>query len=137
MTLEELIKLNEKRNKGKAAPSEHDLQVSCVTWFRYQYPKLVIMAIPNGGYRTATTARIMKAEGQLAGVPDLFVPVPAGEHHGLWLEMKNGKAGRLSPAQKEMHAYLQAQGYAVEVVRDAVQFRAVVSTYLQGTRTHA
>jgi hypothetical protein len=137
MTLEDYIKLDQKRNKGKSAASEHDLQVQCVTWFRWQYPRLVIMAIPNGGYRTATTARLMKAEGQLAGVPDLFVPVPAGEYHGLWIEMKNGKAGRLSPAQKTMHEYLRAQGYAVEVVRDGVHFRSVVTNYIQGTRTPA
>ena len=134
MTPAQLNQLLAKKNGGKAAPSEHDLQVSCVTWFRFMYPKHIIMAIPNGGYRTATTARIMKAEGQLAGVPDLFVPVPAGGFHGLWIEMKNGKAGRLSEAQKYMHDNLRANGYAVEVVRDAVQFRSVVTNYLQNSR---
>ena len=132
MTPAQLNQLLSRKNGGKAAPSEHDLQVSCVTWFRFMYPKFIIMAIPNGGYRTATTARIMKAEGQLAGVPDLFVPVPAGGFHGLWIEMKNGKAGRLSEAQKYMHDSLRAQGYAVEVVRDAIQFRTVVGEYLKG-----
>ena len=131
MTIEELHKLWEKQNHGKAAPTEHDLQVECVRWFRYQYPREIIMAIPNGGYRTAKTAAIMKAEGQLAGVPDLFVPRANAQYHGLWIEMKNGKAGRLSDAQKAIHETLRQHGYQVEVCRDSLQFRQIVNDYMK------
>ena len=131
MTLEELKKEWEKKNGGKFAPSEHALQVSCVRWFRYQYPKEIIMAIPNGGYRAAKTAAIMKAEGQMAGIPDLFIAAARGDKHGLWIEMKNGKAGRLSPVQKEIHKKLEDQGYQVEVIRDDIAFRDTVNKYLK------
>lgn len=131
MTLDELKKIWEKKNGGKFAPSEHDLQVSCVRWFRYQFPNEIIMAIPNGGYRTAKTAAIMKAEGQMAGIPDLFIAAARGGKHGLWIEMKNGKAGRLSPIQKEVHERLQNQGYQVEVVRNDIAFRDIVTKYIK------
>lgn len=131
MTIIEYNKLVAKQNRGKVAPSEHDLQVACVRWFRLQYPHEIIMAIPNGGYRTAKTAALMKAEGQLAGVPDLFVPTARGGYYGLWIEMKNGKAGRLSDLQKQMHETLRSHGYQVEVCRDEVQFRDIISKYLQ------
>ena len=130
MTIEEYNKLIAHKYGGKSARSEHDLQVQCVEWFRRTHPREIIMAIPNGGYRTPKTAAFMKAEGQLAGVPDLFIPIARGGFHGLWIEMKNGKAGRLSENQKIMHERLQQYGYAVEVCRDAIHFRDIVSKYL-------
>lgn len=130
MTIAEMQILVQKRNGGKVAESEHALQVECVRWFRYTYPNEIIMAIPNGGYRTRTTAAMMKAEGQLAGVPDLFIAAPRGTYAGLWVEMKNGKAGRLSDSQKSMHERLQDKGYKVEVCRSGVEFRQIVQKYL-------
>ena len=130
MTIAEMQILCQRKNKGKVASSEHILQVECVRWFRYSYPKEIIMAIPNGGYRTRTTAALMKAEGQLAGIPDLFIAAKRGEYGGLWIEMKNGKAGRLSERQKLMHKVLQDKGYKVDVCRDSVQFRSIVQKYL-------
>ena len=49
---------------------ESTLQVSCVRYFRYQYPqyKKLLFSIPNGGKRGVVTASIMKQEGALAGV---------------------------------------------------------------------
>lgn len=130
MTIAEMQILCQRKNKGKVASSEHILQVECVRWFRYSYPQEIIMAIPNGGYRTRTTAAIMKEEGQLAGIPDLFVALPRGKYAGLWIEMKNGKAGRLSDCQKAMHTSLQDKGYKVEVCRDSIQFRKIVQNYM-------
>lgn len=130
MTIAQMQAICAKKNKGKVANTEHELQVQCVQWFRWVYPKEIIMAIPNGGYRTKTTASIMKAEGQLAGVPDLFVPAARGDYHGLWIEMKNGKAGHLSDAQKAMHQKLTEKGYKVVTCRDSITFRDEVSKYL-------
>ena len=48
--------------------AESRLQQACVRWVRYQYPDLVVYAIPNGGKRNAVTGAILKAEGVLAGV---------------------------------------------------------------------
>lgn len=88
------------------------------------------MAIPNGGYRTATTARKMRAEGVQAGVPDLFLALPRKGQHGLWIEMKNGKAGRVSELQNEMIARLQAEGYACVVCRTQEEFIKTIMNYM-------
>lgn len=132
MTIDEFNTLEKKRNRGKYASSEHNLQVGCVNWFRLvykQYAKL-LMAIPNGGYRTRTTAKLMRAEGQLAGVPDLFLAVAKNGYHGLWIEMKNGKAGRLSEKQSEMIARLANEGYACAVCYDKDEFINTIHKYL-------
>ena len=131
MTLQELIALNEKKNGGKAAPSEHALQVACVRWFRYAYPwpRYLIFSIPNGGYRTETTARAMKAEGQKPGIPDLCIPMARKGYHGLYIELKNGKAGQLSKYQKEKIEFLTREGYLVVVCRNLIEFQKIVQNY--------
>jgi hypothetical protein len=81
-----------------------------VQWFRTKWPRVVIFAIPNGGKRNITTAKNLKREGVVPGVPDLFIPA-----WGLWIEMKRQKGGRLSPDQDEMIAYLDSIGHRVIV----------------------
>lgn len=109
---------------------EHRLQTECIRWFRLQYPKRIIFAIPNGGQRNAVVAAKMKAEGVLAGVPDLFIPHPFGQWHGLFVEMKNGKSGRVSDRQSEVMEALTSEGYLCRVCRSFDDFYTVVSGYM-------
>jgi hypothetical protein len=81
-------------------------------------------AIPNGGSRgdSAQSRAIrggqLKAEGVRQGVADLFLPVPCGQWHGLYIEMKapskrakrSGKGG-LSAEQVEFASYASSVGY--------------------------
>ena len=90
--------------------SEHDEQVGFVIWFRSRFPGVLILAVPNGGKRHPATARKLKAEGVVPGVPDLFVP-----EWSLWVEMKRAKGGRLSPDQRQVIAYLESIGHSVIV----------------------
>ena len=132
MTLEDYIKLDQKRNRGKSAASEHDLQVSCVNWFRYTHPKYarLLMAIPNGGQRNSIVAAKLKAEGVVSGVPDMFLAIAKHDKHGLWIEMKNGKAGRLSDHQKVMIKKLEEEGYLCIVCHNIDEFVDVIEKYL-------
>lgn len=129
MTIEELHKLWDKKNKGKAAPSEHDLQVACLRWLRYAHPGIFYYAIPNGGYRTITTAKAMRAEGQRPGVPDLHFPIGRGEYLSLYIEMKNGKAGQLSEAQKEVHEILRRERNKVAICLNLEEFQEEINKY--------
>lgn len=88
--------------------SEHMEQVQLVSWFRKTYTGVLIFSIPNGGQRNAVTASFLKAEGVVAGIPDLYIP-----QHNLWIEMKKAKGGRVSVAQKEKIAYLESIGHKV------------------------
>lgn len=132
MSIDEYNKLLERVNRGKSAASEHDLQVQCVNWFRLMYPQYaqLLFSIPNGGYRSKTTARYMKAEGQLAGVPDLLLAIPMHKSHGLWIEMKNGKAGRVSDRQTEMMKILLDQGYECRIARSLTDFEYIINDYI-------
>lgn len=65
---------------------ESELQRSCVKWFRYKYSNLkpLLFAVPNGGFRNVREARIMKAEGVVAGVSDLILLLPRQGFHALY-----------------------------------------------------
>ncbi len=132
MTIAEFHKLQSKSSRGKAAASEHDLQVGCVNVFRMLYPEYdhLLMAIPNGGFRTQKTAVLMKREGVVSGVPDMFLAVPRKGYPGLWIEMTNGKAGRVSDNQKEMMSRLTEQGYKCVACRTLDEFVKTLQDYL-------
>lgn len=75
---------------------------------------MLIFAIPNGDHRAITTAKRLKAEGVVAGVPDLFIP-----QWDLWIEMKRREGGRLSEDQLRIIAHLQLVGHHVIVGKGA------------------
>lgn len=110
-------------------PTEHRIQSSffqMVEMYANQDSRFEdIFAIPNGGKRDAVTGAIMKREGVKAGVLDVFVQVPSGAFHGLWIEFKR-KGGRMSEKQKKFAARATRRGYPVIIANDAEDaFRAV------------
>ena len=109
---------------------EHILQVACVNYFRLRYPKGLIYAIPNGGQRNVIVASKLKAEGVLSGVPDLHIATAKKGFHGLYIELKNGKAGKVSDNQKTIMEKLQSEGYRCEVCRSFDEFKNVVNDYM-------
>lgn len=110
--------------------SESKLQSTCVKWFRLQYPHITLFAIPNGGNRDAVTGAIMKREGVLAGVADLFIMVPSGGYHGLFIEMKT-PTGKLQESQKVFAEQAFRNRYLYMVIRSVDDFMAVVKAYLE------
>lgn len=110
---------------------EHLLQSACVRYFRYRYPRLALclIAVPNGGRRDAVTGAKLKAEGVVAGVSDLLLLVPSGNHHGLCIEMKTPK-GRQSEAQRRWQQAVEEMGYKYALVRSTAQFMQEVDRYL-------
>ena len=124
--------------RRRQAHPEHDEQVRLVQWARAHQDRhealRLFHAIPNGGYRSKRTAALMKAEGALAGVPDLSLPCPRfgadGQiEHGLYIEMKSPK-GRLSENQKAVIALLRKGGYRVVVCYSAAEAVTEIAQYL-------
>ena len=72
----------------------------------------------------------LKAEGVLSGVPDLHIPIAKKGFHGLYIELKNGKIGKVSDNQKTIMEKLQSEGYQCEVCRSFDEFRNVVDYYM-------
>ena len=109
---------------------ESRLQQSCVKWFRLQYPQYarLLFSVPNGAVMSPVTARIMKAEGIVAGVSDLILLVPSGNYHALCIEMKT-ETGRQSKEQKEWQEAVEAQGYRYSLCRSFDEFYELMENY--------
>lgn len=111
---------------------ESRIQMHCVQWFRTQYPDLWmnLFAVPNGGARGAITAKILKAEGVVAGVSDLILLVPNREHPGLCIEMKYGD-NRQTKTQKMFQIAVTRYQYKYVVCKSLEQFIDEINTYLR------
>lgn len=119
--------------------SESVEQKALFQWWAYAHrgfnlPEKALFAIPNGGARTAQTGARLKAEGVRAGVPDVFLAVPSGDAHGLFLELKRAKGGRTSRAQTETMKIFDLLGYRCVVARGAREAIDCVTEYLEGRR---
>lgn len=125
--------------------TEHQHQVALFQWAAMnekKYPELALMfAVPNAARRSPRQGAWMKAEGLMAGVPDICLPVSRGKYHGLYIEMKKPnitKTGKVSMAKKTTsnqdgwHEKLREHGNRVEVCYGADAAINVIEKYLAG-----
>lgn len=117
-------------------PEEEAEQTCLFRWAAYSlgaHPELKLLhAIPNGGKRSKSEAARMKAAGVKAGVPDMFLPVARGGSHGLYIELKRIKGGRVSAEQLAWMEELTREGYTCAVCHGWEEARKVIQTYLKG-----
>ena len=118
--------------------SEFDEQVAVVTWFRMQYPEHCMRLIASGnGLHIAGTAihkaikwRKFRDSGGVAGVADLFLAIPAGRYHGLWVEMKYGK-NTVTDEQNHFLSDMADAGYAIVICYSAQSAIDAIKIYLK------
>lgn len=67
-------------------------------------------SIPNEGKRSHWVARILKVMGLRKGASDLFIFVPRGKYHGMYLELK-AKNRKPTKEQLEFLKDAETQGY--------------------------
>lgn len=126
--------------------SEDSHQISLFMWAanpanREKWPELeLLFAIPNGGSRHKAEASKLRAMGVKRGVPDTLLPVPRGQWHGLFIELKRpaiktvGKkkrAGFVRPQQTEWLDKLRHQGYGCKVCIGWEDARDTIIAYLE------
>lgn len=123
-----------KPKDARLLPTEGTEQATLFSWAKmvsHKRPELrLLYHIPNGGHRSKSEAARFKAEGVKPGVPDLCLPVARGPYHGLYIELKRQKGGKVSDAQKEWIAALTTQGYLAEVCYGWKDAAALIEDYL-------
>ena len=102
----EKVKVTRAQKQASVIPSEHEEQKNFVKWFRAGYPKVLIFAVPNAGQRDHNAASWMRAEGLVAGIPDLIVPAWT-----LGIEFKRIKGSTISEEQYWMESYFKGIGW--------------------------
>jgi hypothetical protein len=119
--------------------TETQHQITLMTWAKKislaahgSRPELgLLFHIPNGGGRSKREAGILKAMGVRAGVSDLFLPVPAGTKHGLWLELK-AIGGAISTEQRVWLGEMKKNGYSAFLCVGWEEARDRIVEYLGG-----
>ena len=119
-------------------PLEYDEQKEVISWFdsTYRQYKALLFAIPNGSFlagdarmRTIQASKLKRA-GQRNGVPDLMLPIPSHDYHGLFIEMKRIKGGVISMEQKRWIESLNNNGYLAVVCNGADEAKTLINQYL-------
>lgn len=126
---------------------ESKLQQQCVAWFRAQYPHYAMLLThpANEGNGNRVSGAIHKAEGTVAGVPDLILFMSAEyrrevgsgaqymalvyHYHAFGIEFKTQK-GRQSQQQKDFQQMFDTAGYKYVIVRSFDEFKNVVEDYM-------
>lgn len=115
---------------GAAAVTEHDEQAALFDWKLWQQnimPELRLLhAIPNGQYRPGQRPE----PGLEAGVPDISLPVPRGDYHGFYGELKV-KKNKTSEHQERWINDLRDQGYCVVVAYGFEAMKDAILEYLE------
>ena len=133
--------------------TESQIQAQLIQWWQLAHRGLkvpdarLLFMIPNGAYLGAGVNRKgvplaairfahLKRMGFVPGAPDLFLAAPRWGKAGLFLELKRERGGKVSTEQREMHALLAAEGYAVRLARGFEEAVETITTYLIGGRGH-
>lgn len=122
-----------------ARVSEDRLQQQLLLWWdmvctAYDAKPNELMHIPNGLISQASMRKV-KSLGVRRGYPDLFMPIPKGSYHGLFLELKAPDidvARGLSPDQKKVLKQLRDRGYMVATANCLSDATRVIIAYLEG-----
>jgi len=115
-------------------PKEAEIQRSIFLWANIEakhYPELELLnASLNGVRLTIGQAKKAKNSGMRKGYPDLFLPVARGGYHGLYVELKRKKGGKVSDAQMWWLERLELQGYFSAVCRGYDEAVETIINYL-------
>lgn len=111
-------------------PPETIEQIKLFDWIRSR-PDLEPFTIHIANERQCSVqhGRILKRMGVKAGVADIFLAVPIGNYHGLWLELKAGN-NKATEKQKLFLANMTQKGYMSACVTGYEAAREVIETYL-------
>lgn len=119
------------------ARNEDKEQMYLIKWtqqpaIRKAYPCLkLLFHIPNERKCSPQQGKILKLMGVKKGVPDLFLPVPHGNHTGLWIEMKTD-TGKPSEEQLWWQTELLKQGYISTICYGWENASRIIVDYLEG-----
>ena len=108
---------------------EFTIQKTFIEWARKQDFIKLCFAVPNGFKSNGLNANVMKREGLLPGVPDVFCLL----ENNKWaiIEFKT-ETGKVSEQQAQIIKILQDNGQAVKVCRGTREAVLFVKEVLNG-----
>lgn len=116
--------------------SEHTEQCLLFRWAKLhqkKYPCLEFMfSTLNGVKLPIGLARKAKVSGNKSGVPDVILPYPSRNYHGLYIELKYGR-NKPTDNQVKFINHLNNNGYLAKVAYGSKEAIAIIREYLDGS----
>lgn len=111
---------------------EQEALFEWASWNHGRLPDLDYMhAIPNGGSRHPAEAVRLQKQGVKPGVPDIFLPEPRGQYHGLYIEMKRAEKGKTSADQDRWLHHLASRGFMTAVCYSCDSATHIIEQYMK------
>lgn len=118
------------KNRNLSKHSEDWHQKQLIQWARKYEWGQYLYHIPNettGGTSWVIRNRQM---GCKKGVPDLCLPIPMNDYHGLYIELKTER-GQLSEQQKRWLSALAQMGYRAECCKGWQEAKDLIMEYME------
>ena len=109
--------------------SEAQEQTMIFNWSKLKPELKWLFAIANGGSRHILEAINLIRQGVKRGVSDMFLPLPKGKYHGLFIELKVGR-NKPTPEQKQFIEYSNKVGYLAKVCYGHKEAIELIEKYL-------
>jgi hypothetical protein len=113
---------------SKLIPLEEVEQIKLSAWLTKNNIRHTASA--NGAKRSMQSAMKLKRMGLSPGFPDIEIPIPSGDYHGCYIEMKRTQGGKLSSQQSEWLEFLTGQGYYAVCAKGFDEAKEIVTHYL-------
>ena len=111
--------------------TERQENFALMNWVNHQYEiREVFLHIANEYKGNAIGGKIRQRIGVKPGVSDYFLPIPKGNYHGLWIELKRKKNAICSVNQKVWIEKMQNLGYAAYFCYGADEAIKCIKTYM-------
>lgn len=110
-------------------PSEEQEQFAVAEYLRLK--RVFFHHSPNEGKNDVQYIVKLKRLGMRVGFPDLLIFEPRGKFHGLAIELKRRKGGRVSDAQSKCLEELSERGYRAEVAKGFDEAKKIIDEYLK------
>ncbi len=118
---------------------EEDVQLIILfDWLRFTSLYDVSFHVANERLCSYAAGKLLRRKGVKEGVSDVFIlrPSPCGNHHGLIIELKTKKNGKLSLAQKDFLKKMNDAGYCARVCYSAEEAIDLICDYFNMVNPH-
>lgn len=125
------MKVKKTKNNTPLEAIEQELVFTWARANQIKYPDLQLLNGSLNGIRLAIGLRVKaKRQGMPEGYPDIFLPVSMDGFHGLFVELKRVKGGRVLEEQERWLKRLNAEGYQAVVARGHEAAIETIKDYL-------
>lgn len=116
------------------AKPEQELQIAICKYLKMQYPKVIFLSESSGLRVSIGQAKMLKRMRSFDALPDMFIALPSGKYHGMFIELKTKEASPyLKDGSLSKDKHIQEQLQALKKLHE-LGYAAVFGVGFDDTR---